>query len=88
MKIIGFITEPAVIRQVLQPLGLWAQTLSRDPPDRETLSKNSGIIREPFGPCAELDSVRVGCVMRPPLMYLQMFTKTTAITMANGGVCP
>lgn len=30
MKIISFITEASVIRQILQHIGLWAQKLSRD----------------------------------------------------------
>jgi hypothetical protein len=48
MKIISFITEASVIRQILQHIGLWAQKLSRDPPNWEPLSEHSGVVREPF----------------------------------------
>ncbi len=48
MKIISFITEASVIRQILQHLGLWSQTLSRDPPNQETSTDNGEIIYEPF----------------------------------------
>ncbi len=48
MKIISFITEASVIRQILQHLKLWEQELSRDPPDWELLSENNGVVREPF----------------------------------------
>jgi hypothetical protein len=37
-----------VIRQILQHIGMWAQKLSRDPPNWEPLSEHSGVVREPF----------------------------------------
>lgn len=48
MKIISFITEPSVIRQILQHIGLWQGSLSRDPPDMKALPHHGEIIYEPF----------------------------------------
>ena len=48
MKIISFITEASVIRQILEHLSLWEQKLSRDPPDWEPFSEHSGVVRELF----------------------------------------
>ena len=36
MKIISFINEFLIIRQILEHLGLWSQKPSRDPPDRNS----------------------------------------------------
>ncbi len=45
MKIISFITEPLVIRQILEHLGLWKKP-SRDPP--KSLPENGTVVYEPF----------------------------------------
>ncbi len=34
MKIISFITDASIIRQILEHLNLWEKKLSLDPPDR------------------------------------------------------
>ena len=47
-KIISFITEASVIRQILEHLNLWEQKLSRDPPEWELLYEDTGVVREPF----------------------------------------
>ncbi len=47
-KIISFITEPDVIRQILQHIGLRAEKLSRDPPSCDVLHDSEDIIYEPF----------------------------------------
>ena len=39
MKIISFITDPLVIQQILEHLGLWAKKPSRDPPNQESFSE-------------------------------------------------
>jgi hypothetical protein len=44
MKIISFITEASVIRQILEHLNLWKQNLSRDPPNLEVSTDNGEII--------------------------------------------
>jgi hypothetical protein len=48
MKIISFITEASVIRQILEHLNLWEQKLSRDPPEWELLYEDTGVVRVPF----------------------------------------
>ena len=48
MKIISFITEGSVIRQILKHLNLWAEKLSRDPPEWGLLSEDKAVVREPF----------------------------------------
>jgi hypothetical protein len=57
MKIISFINEYLVIRQILKHLGLWVQKPSRDPPSRhpspensvlESLDRGNELIYEPF----------------------------------------
>jgi len=48
MKIISFITEASVIRQILEHLNLWAEKLSRDPPEWELATEDSAVVREPF----------------------------------------
>ncbi len=48
MKIISFIIEASVIRQILEHLNLWKQNLSRDPPNLEVSTDNGEIIYEPF----------------------------------------
>ena len=48
MKIISFIIEVSVIRQILEHLNLWEQKLSCNPPEWEPLSEHSGVVREPF----------------------------------------
>jgi len=48
MKIISFITDPQVIRHILEHLGLWVQKSSRDPPSQEASHGNGKIVYEPF----------------------------------------
>jgi Putative transposase len=48
MKIISFITEASVIRQILEHLNLWEEKLSRDPPEWGLINEDSGVVREPF----------------------------------------
>ena len=48
MKIISFITEASIVRQILEHLNLWGKKLTRDPPEREPLYENSGAVRELF----------------------------------------
>jgi len=48
MKIISFITDPQVIRQILEHLGLWGQKSSRDPPSQEAFDQNGQIVYEPL----------------------------------------
>jgi hypothetical protein len=48
MKIVSFITDASAIRSILEQLNLWEQELSRDPPEWDTLSENSGVVRKPF----------------------------------------
>jgi len=45
MKIISFITDPPVVRHILEYVGLWEQRPSRDPPEKEFLPD---IVYEPF----------------------------------------
>ena len=47
MKIISFITEPQVIRHILEHLDLWVQRPSRDPPSQEAFDQNGEIVYEP-----------------------------------------
>jgi len=44
MKIISFITEASVIRQILENLNLWEQKIFRDPPEWEPISEHSGVV--------------------------------------------
>jgi hypothetical protein len=57
MKIISFITDFPVIRQILEHLNLWTQKPSKDPPDRnsstenpvlESLDRGNELTYEPF----------------------------------------
>ncbi len=48
MKIVSFITEESVVRQILEHLNLWAEKLSRDPPEMEPFTETIGVVREPF----------------------------------------
>ncbi len=48
MKIVSFITDFPVVRQILQHLDLWEQKASIDPPNLETFSENNDLIYEPF----------------------------------------
>jgi len=48
MKIVSFITDQQVIRQILKHLGLWTQMSSRDPPDTKSSPKNHELIYEFF----------------------------------------
>ena len=48
MKIISFITDQQVIRQILKHLGLWTRTSSRDPPNTKSSAKNHELIYEFF----------------------------------------
>ena len=54
MKIISFITDPQVIRHILEHLGLWVQKPSRDPPSQEASHGNGEIVYEPFKPALNL----------------------------------
>jgi len=48
MKIISFITDPQVIRHILEHLGGSAQKSSRDPPNQEAPHENGEIVYESF----------------------------------------
>jgi len=48
MKIINFITEASIVRQILKHLNLWAERLSRDPPEWGLLNEDTVVVREPF----------------------------------------
>jgi hypothetical protein len=48
MKIISFINEFLIIRQILEHLGLWVQKPSRDPPSRNSSPENNELTYEPF----------------------------------------
>ena len=48
MKIISFITDQQVIRQILKHLGLWTPTPSRDPPNTNSSPKNHELVYEFF----------------------------------------
>ncbi|WP_295103216.1 hypothetical protein [uncultured Candidatus Kuenenia sp.] len=48
MKIISFITDQQVIRQILKHLGLWAPIPSRDPPNTNFSPKNHEPVYELF----------------------------------------
>lgn len=48
MKIISFITDPQVIRHILEHLGLWVQKSTRDPPSQEAPHEDGEIVYEPF----------------------------------------
>lgn len=48
MKIISFITDQQIIRQILKHLGLWMPTPSRDPPNKEYFPKNHDLAYELF----------------------------------------
>jgi len=48
MKIISFITDQQVIRQILKHLGLWTPATSRDPPNTNFSPKNHGPVYEIF----------------------------------------
>ena len=49
MKIISFITDPQLIRHILEHLGLWVQRPSRDPPSQEASHEDGEIVYEPCG---------------------------------------
>jgi hypothetical protein len=48
MMIISFITEALIIRQILEHLNLWAEKLSRNPPEWGLISEDNGVVRELF----------------------------------------
>jgi len=48
MKIVSFITDQQVIRQILKHLGLWTLTSSRDPPNTSSAPKNHEPVYEFF----------------------------------------
>ncbi|KAA3593402.1 MAG: transposase [Candidatus Scalindua sp. AMX11] len=48
MKIISFINEFLIVKQILEHLGLWVQKPSRDPPDRYFSPENNELTYEPF----------------------------------------
>jgi hypothetical protein len=48
MKIISFITDPELIRQILEHLGLRVQKSSGDLPSQEASHENGEIVYEPF----------------------------------------
>ncbi len=47
MKIISFITDPQLIGQIFEHLGLWVQKPSRDQPSQEASQENGEIVYEP-----------------------------------------
>ena len=61
MKIISFITDPQLIRQILEHLGVSVQKSSRDPPSQEAPHENGEIVYEPFD-----DG---GLAMMSPVLY-------------------
>jgi len=71
MKIISFITDPHVIRHILEHLGLWVQKSSRDPPSRETSRENGQIVYEPFDDLSACGTHRqvVGPAMKSHLLW-------------------
>jgi hypothetical protein len=48
MRIVSFITEVSVIRQILEHLNLWEGKLSRDPPDMKALPHHGEVVYESF----------------------------------------
>ncbi|MBA7674454.1 hypothetical protein ES703_82668 [subsurface metagenome] len=48
MKIISFITDPQLIRHVLEHIGLWVQRPSRDARSQQASHENGEIVYEPF----------------------------------------
>jgi hypothetical protein len=48
MKIISFIDEYQIIKQILEHHGLWVQKPSRDPPGRDFSPENDELAYEPF----------------------------------------
>jgi len=48
MKIVSFITDQQVIRQILKHLGLWLPVPSRDPPNTNSSPKNHEPVYEFF----------------------------------------
>ena len=48
MKIISFITDQQVIRQILKHLNLWTPTPSRDTPNTDASPKNHDLVYELF----------------------------------------
>ncbi len=61
MKIISFINEFLIIRQILEHLGLWSQKPSRDPPDRDFSLENNELTYEPF--YEDLSGYEEPCIM-------------------------
>ena len=66
MKIISFITDPSVIRHILEHLGLWQMKPARDPPTTYALPDSRWalpeIVSEPYddgGPSCEESSTPV-----------------------------
>ena len=55
MKIISFITDQQVIRQMLKHLSLWTQTSSRDPPNTTSSPKNNELVYELFDDLSAFD---------------------------------
>ncbi len=51
MKIISFITDPPIIRKIVEHLNLWKKKPSRDQPNREFLPENNETVYEPFDDC-------------------------------------
>ena len=48
MRFISFITDPHLIGQILEHLGVSVQKSSRDPPSQEAPHENGEIVYEPF----------------------------------------
>jgi len=48
VKIISFITDKQVIRQILKHFGLWTLTSSRDPPGTKSSPKDPELVYEFF----------------------------------------
>jgi hypothetical protein len=49
MRFISFITDPQLIRHILEHLGFWVQKSSREPPSQEVSHENGEIVYEPYG---------------------------------------
>jgi len=49
-----FITDPQLIRHILEHLGLWVQRPSRGPPSQEAFDQNGETVYEPFKPALNL----------------------------------
>jgi len=76
MKIISFMPEASVIRQILEHLNLWEKELSQDPSGRGLINEDSGVVQEPFGPVLNLIQERVGELWRVQSFFLYDMSRT------------